>query len=108
MKRTPFKMTVLLIAIAYAMLAFSKTQSGVIRGKIMPANAASKVWAISATDTLKSNVEQGIFALTGAKPGTYKLTIEAVPPYLNTTKDGVMVNAGQTTDVGTIMLSQGK
>ncbi|HVM88434.1 MAG TPA: hypothetical protein VMT76_09605 [Puia sp.] len=108
MRITPFKLAVLFIAVTFMLLAFVNTQSGSIKGKIIPQNAASKVWAISGTDTVKGNVGQGSFELTSVKQGEYKLIVEAVPPYSNATKEPVHVKNGEATDIGTITLTQVK
>ena len=40
------------------------------------------------------------------KPGTWKLVVEAVLPYKNAEKEGILVTEGQITDIGLIKLSQ--
>ena len=48
----------------------------------------------------------GAFEITDAKPGAYKIVIEAKPPYRNIAKDGLMVTDGQATDAGEITLEK--
>lgn len=108
MKAINLKTAAFSIAAAIALFAFSKIETGSITGKVTPADAAAKVWAISGTDTLKASVDGGTFNITNVKPGTYKLIVEAMPPYKNMAKEGVTVNDGQSTDVGEIKLQQGQ
>ena len=92
--------------IAAGLFAFSSSREGAIRGTISPAEGGVRAWAESAIDTLKVPIINGSFEITGAKPGTYKVIIEAIPPYRNAAKDGVMVNDGQTSDAGEIKLEK--
>lgn len=101
------KLTLAAFAIAAtALFAFSKIDAGSIKGMVTPADGAATAWALSATDTLKATVNKGSFEITDAKPGTYRIIIEAKPPYKNAAKDGVVVTDGQATDVGEIKLEQ--
>ncbi len=108
MKAINLKTVVLSIAVALGLFAFSKINSGSIKGKVTPAASATKVWAISGTDTLKASIDGGSFSIMDVKPGTYKLIIEALPPYKNMAKEGVTVTDGQPTDIGEIKLQQGQ
>jgi hypothetical protein len=94
-----------LIAIV-ALLAFTILQGGSIKGKIIPADGASQVWAISSADTLKAAISQGNFEITRAKAGTYKVYIDAIDPYKDVVRDGVQVNDGGTVDLGEIQLTK--
>ena len=67
--------------------------------------------AASATATSSSGVEYssgvnelGQFKITGLPAGTYMLTITPVLPFLPIVQTNVMVQAGVTTEVGTIVL----
>jgi len=106
MKATKLKLAAVAIAATLASLAFSAVKSGSIKGTVTPANAAVRAWAISGTDTLKASVDGGSFSISDAKPGIYKMIIEATPPYKNIAKEGVSVADGQQTDVGEIKLQQ--
>ena len=105
MKSTKFKLGVLSIAAA-GLFAFNAMKAGSIKGTVTPADGAATAWAVSSTDTLKAPIEKGAFEITNAKPGTYKLIIEAKPPYKNAAKDGVTVTDGQAADAGEIKLQQ--
>ena len=47
MKAINLKSVALSVVAAIGLFAFSKIDSGTIKGKITPANSSSKVWAIS-------------------------------------------------------------
>jgi hypothetical protein len=88
------------------LFAFNALVNGTVKGTVSPSDGAARAWIISATDTLKAPITQGAFEIPDVKPGTYKVIIEAKPPYKNTAKDGITVTDGQTSDVGEIKLSQ--
>ena len=101
------KTTLVALSIATAgLFAFKGIDTGSIKGTVTPADGATKAWALSSTDTLKADIKSGGFEITNAKAGTYRLIIEAKPPYKNTAKDNVTVVDGQPTNVGEIKLSQ--
>jgi hypothetical protein len=102
-KKTGFLRMILLAA---ALFAFTTFQGGSIKGKVIPADGASQVWAISNADTLKAAISQGNFEITRAKAGTYKVYIDAIDPYKDVVKDGVQVNDGGTVDLGEIQLTK--
>jgi len=105
MKR--IKMTALALGVATAgMFAFKSIDNGTIKGVVTPAEGAKTAWALSSTDTLKAAISNGTFEIANAKPGTYKLIIEANAPYKNTAKEGIAVADGQPTDVGEIKLEK--
>ena len=98
-----------LIALGIAtagLFAFKNVDTGSIKGTVTPADGATKAWAVSPTDTLRGDIQGGSFEITGAKAGTYRLIIEAKPPFRNTAKDNVVVADGQPTNVGEIKLNQ--
>jgi hypothetical protein len=100
-----FKLGAVAVAAA-GLFAFSQLRVGSIRGTIAPVDAGVRAWAESATDTLKAPIVNGVFEITDAKPGAYKIVIEAKPPYRNIAKDGLMVTDGQATDAGEITLEK--
>ena len=100
-----FKLGAVAVAAA-GLFAFAHLRVGSIRGTITPAEAGVRAWAESATDTLKAPIVNGAFEITNAKPGAYKIIIEAKPPYRNIAKDGLMVTDGQATDAGEITLEK--
>ena len=94
-------------AIAAALLlTFAQHRLGSIKGTVIPLDAGARAWAESATDTLRAPILNGSYEITDAKPGAYKIIIEAKPPYRNIAKDGIMVTDGQETDAGEIRLDK--
>jgi hypothetical protein len=101
------KTTLVALSIASAgLFGFRSIVAGSIKGTVSPADGASKVWALSSTDTLKSDIMNGSFEIANAKAGTYRIVVEAKPPYKNAAKDNVVVADGQPTDIGEIKLNQ--
>ena len=92
--------------IASGLFAFNVFTAGSIKGTIMPADAAGRAWALSPTDTLRASISNGAYEIKDAKPGSYRVIIEAKPPFKNAAKDSVMVMDGQATEVGEIKLEQ--
>jgi hypothetical protein len=88
------------------MRVWQAADQGSIHGTVSPADGGVRAWAESYTDTLKAPIINGSYEITGVKPGTYKVIIEAKPPYLNAAKDGVMVSGGQSSDAGEIRLQK--
>ncbi|WP_153798320.1 carboxypeptidase regulatory-like domain-containing protein [Foetidibacter luteolus] len=106
MKRFTRGLMVLAIAVC-GLFAFTTFQTGgSIKGTVSPADGAKYVWAVSATDTLKTLIAKGAFQITNAKAGTYKIMVDATVPYKDVIKDGVQVADGQLTDVGEIKLEK--
>jgi hypothetical protein len=101
------KLTLVALSVATAgLFAFTGISNGTIKGTVSPADGATKAWALSSTDTLKADIQNGSFEISNAKAGTYRIVIEAKPPYKNTAKDNVAVADGQPTNVGEIKLGQ--
>jgi len=91
------------LPISFAFIIFAH---GTIMGKIIPADGAAQVWAISSSDPLKAAISQGSFQIYNVKQGTYKIYIEAINPYKDVVKEGVHVAEGGTVDLGEIQLSK--
>jgi hypothetical protein len=104
------KMKTALVALGIAtagLFAFnSHPLTGSIRGTVSPADGAAMVWAVSPSDTAKGNIANGAFEITTNKEGTYRVIVQAKPPYKNAVKDNVSVVNGQSTDVGEISLER--
>jgi hypothetical protein len=98
---------VMVIAIITAgSFAFLPFRGGSIRGSVTPADGGIRAWAESAIDTLKAPIINGTYEIADVRPGTYKIIIQARPPYKNVAKEGVMVSDGQTADAGEITLEK--
>ena len=106
MKKVKMALVALSIATAGLFAFNSDPMAGSIRGTISPADGASRVWAISTSDTASGNIQNGAFEIVTAKEGVYKVIVEAKPPYRNAAKDNVTVVNGQSTDVGQINLEK--
>ena len=95
------------IAIAAVLvLAFTRHRLGSIKGTVTPLDAGVRAWAESSTDTLRAPILNGSYEISNAKPGAYKIIIEAKPPYRNIARDGLIVTDGQETDAGEIKLDK--
>ena len=93
------------LAISGATLfSFKAFEGGAVKGTVTPADKAVRAWAISETDTVRADVQNGTFEIKDVKPGNYNVIIEAQEPFANTRKKDVVVTEGQTTDVGEIQL----
>ncbi|ULQ51636.1 carboxypeptidase regulatory-like domain-containing protein [Flavihumibacter fluvii] len=101
------KLSLMALGIATAgFFAFTSIDTGSIKGKVSPAEGAVQAWAMSATDTLKAPIDNGMYEIPGAKAGIYKLVIEAKPPFKNAAKEGISVAEGQATEVAEIILEK--
>ncbi|WP_268846909.1 DUF4382 domain-containing protein [Flavobacterium aestivum] len=76
--------------------------SGIIKGKISPMGTLAVVSATSDVAYSTNVNDSGDFQLLGLPPGTYTVTVTPASPLLPVTISGVVVTAGQTTDIGTI------
>lgn len=104
MKKIRLALVALTISSA-GLFSFNALQSNSIKGTVTPADKAVRAWAVSATDTLKAEVQNGSFEIMDVKAGTYSVIIEAEEPFANTRKKDVIVEAEkQTTDIGEIKL----
>jgi len=85
---------------------YLETSIGGIAGTISPADAGYYAEATNATDTAGTPVDPvtGEFLISTVMPGTYNVTIFANPNYSDTTVSGVMVIAGQVTQLDTIIM----
>jgi len=81
-----------------------KTQTSII-GRVNPIGAANIAWAVSGRDSSSSNIVNGAFSFA-AKPGIYKVVIDAVEPYKDAVLENISVKDGQTVDVGEIAMQK--
>lgn len=103
MKRLSFLMV---LGLVLSFFAFTLIKDGGIQGKIVPADGAEQVMAVSGTDTLKTGINNGSFMFSGVKPATYTIWVKAKAPYKDTSVENVAVVDSATTDVGEIKLAQ--
>ena len=94
------------LAMVFALFAFTNFKNGTIKGKVSPSASATSAYVVSGMDTLRTNIQNGMFEIHEVKPGTYKLEIESIAPYKNFEKEGVVVDENKVTNVGEITLQQ--
>ena len=94
-----------IIATVICLHAFRIIQGTTITGRVNPPEEVEAVWAFSNSDTLKGMLSQGAFAIT-AKPGTWRVVIDAKAPFRDVIIDKVEVKENQATDLGEIRLQQ--
>lgn len=104
MKKT-FVTLIGIIACVICLHAFRIIQGSTITGRVNPPGEVETVWAFSNSDTIKGLLKEGAFALT-AKPGLWKVIVDAKPPFRDAIIENVEVKANQTTDIGEIRLQQ--
>lgn len=100
------KISVLLIAIvaiAATLVSFKNPWAGSVRGRVVPTYTAGKAWAVSASDTFKADITQGIFEIMGVKAGTYRIVVQASDEK-TAMKDGIVVAEGKSTDAGEFVI----
>lgn len=105
MKKTKIALLGLTIAVA-GLLSFRQPPTSLIKGKVTPAFYGVHAWAISNNDTLHTTISDGNFQFAVSEPGTYRIVIEARSPYRHMAKDGIVVNAGQQTNLGELSLQK--
>ena len=88
-------------------ISLPDNKPGAIHGVVAPSGVMASVFVILNADTVASsmNATDGQFKIMLLPAGTYQLTFHAREGYLDHTVDGVVVNQGATTDVGTVALS---
>lgn len=95
-----------MLALLAGLFAFTSSRSGGIRGKIIPADGADKVLAVSAKDTIPAQMSSGNFMFSNIKAETYRILIKGKPPYKDTSVENVAVIDSTITDIGDIKLAQ--
>lgn len=81
----------------------TRQKGGAIIGRIIPAEGAIQLLAISPNDTIKTAINYGLIQITDIKPGNYSLYIQAKSPFKNVQKNNIVVT-DETTDIGEIVL----
>ena len=87
---------------------FTKSHSGSIEGRVLPAEADARVMAINGTDTTIAIPEDdvGEFKIAGLNAGTYTVFVDGQNNYRDTTIAGVMVRNNEDTHIPTITLKR--
>lgn len=103
MKLTRIGFTGLLIAVLI-LSAFVFLEGGIIKAKVVPAENASRAFAISGTDTIRTTITAGSIEISKLKAGIYQVWIEATAPYQHKLIPDVSVKDNEITDLGEIQL----
>jgi hypothetical protein len=106
MKKSKLLMGAIAGSVVSTVFAFNIMTAGSIKGTVVPADAATRAWALSPTDTLRGSITNGAYEIKDVKPGSYRVIIEAKPPFKNAAKDSVVVMDGQASEVGEIKLER--
>lgn len=85
---------------------YLETTLGKLSGTISPVNSAYYIMATNDADTAGTYINQtdGFFLITTLNPGTYSVHFYANPPYLDKDIFPVVIVAGQTLELGTIIM----
>jgi hypothetical protein len=85
----------------------SGTSTGNISGSIEPVVPGTAIWGLNEVDTVATHASSlGEFRLAYLPPGVYTVSITpGDPAYRDTTLPNIAVTAGQTTSLGTIVLT---
>ncbi len=94
--------------ISIVLFSFIYPPAGSVKGSVNPPDGATQVWLLSEKDTLRAAIRNGVFEITGVKPGSCVLVIDAIPPYKQTTRTGIEVFDGSETNVGEIVMDHNK
>lgn len=81
--------------------------AGAIKGRVLPENVTTTVYAIQAADTIGSAItlDDGRFQVSVLPAGTYSVAFDPEGAYRDTTFTGVSVISGAATDVGDVQLT---
>lgn len=84
--------------------AFTKEKTGGIDGSTMPVHAVSRIYVVTSSSDTVSTIpnSSGYFKLDGLSSDSYDVTFNTMNMYQDTTIMNVTVNAGSTTNIGTI------
>jgi hypothetical protein len=87
-------------------VSFKEPAGGTVHGNVTPPGVGLQAFLFSGKDTLSVNVANDAFQFSNVAAGTYKLLVEAAPPYRNAVKEGIRVIEGEFTDAGQIELQR--
>ncbi len=104
-KIKPVFVLVLLLVVVITM-SFYKSVGGSVRGTVTPPEAGLKAFLFSGKDTVSANIVNGAYQFSNIAVGSYRLLVEAAPPYRNGIKDGIVVTEGNFTDAGQLELQK--
>jgi hypothetical protein len=96
---------IIIVAAISGLHARKLNQASIITGRVSPASAVNQVLAISGRDTSRTVLKDGAFILQ-LKTGRYRIIINALRPYKDVIKEGIIAEPGKNTDLGEINLEQ--
>ena len=96
---------VALLAIVFLLHAYKAAFISGISGRVSPGEAVEYIYAIQGKDSLKAVPANGVFMLE-AKPGLYRVIVDAKQPYKDVLLESVEVTDSKTTDLGEIKIIQ--
>jgi hypothetical protein len=81
--------------------------AGAIKGRVLPENVATTVYAIQATDTIGTAItmDDGRFQVSVLPSGAYSVAFDPEGAYRDTTITDVRVTSGVATDLGDVQLT---
>jgi len=83
------------------------SQAGSIKGRVLPTDVTTNVYALMATDTLGTATTglDGRFQISVLSAGTYNVLFDPPSAYFDSTMTNVTVTAGHATDLGDVTLT---
>lgn len=83
------------------------SQAGAIKGRVLPTDVTTNVYALMATDTLGTATTglDGRFQISVLSAGTYNVLFDPPSAYFDSTMTNVTVTAGHATDLGDVTLT---
>lgn len=96
---------VTLLAVVTLLHAYKAALVFGINGKVSPTDAVEYIWAIQGKDSLRTVPANRVFMLE-AKPGLYKVIVDAKQPFKDVLLESVEVTDGKATDLGEIKIIQ--
>lgn len=87
---------------------FNNKNFGVVEGEVLPlaAKAVVRISDGAGFNGVALPDREGEFKLRGLEPGTYTVTVQGIPPYVDKVISNVVVTKGKETDLGVITLTQ--
>jgi hypothetical protein len=83
------------------------SQAGSIKGRVLPTDVTTNVYAMMATDTLGTATTglDGRFQISVLSAGTYNVLFDPPSAYFDSTMTNITVTAGHATDLGDVSLT---
>jgi hypothetical protein len=87
---------------------FNNRNFGSVEGEVLPlaAKAVVRISNSAGFNGVALPDREGEFKLRGLEPGTYTVTVQGIPPYVDKVISNVVVTKGKETELGVITLTQ--